>query len=307
VDGTYQANGLEEPGEAGLAGLRVRLGTGACPGAEYAQTASDAEGNFSFETLPDGRYCLTIDANDAANAPILGIGRWTLPASASMLAQAWREVTVAPGRTHRRTGLRWDINGQPVPTAAPPTPTAISTPAGCTDLVGFVSDVTIPDGSPVVAGEAFRKTWRLRNDGTCTWTPAMPWFFSSGERMGGAAVVPFTTTIRPAATVDVSVDLVAPSSRGSYRGYWLLRNDRGLLFGMPSTGVNPIWVEVVVARPGSTVTGGWTAEYFANRTLSGSPALTRRDLAVDFAWEAAGPTRRCHPTPSRALDRSDGL
>lgn len=33
----------------------------------------------------------------------------------------------------------------------------------------FLEDVTIPDGTEVVAGEPFIKTWSLRNSGTCTW------------------------------------------------------------------------------------------------------------------------------------------
>jgi hypothetical protein len=34
---------------------------------------------------------------------------------------------------------------------------------------------------------------------------------------------------------------------------------------------------------------GFTGEYFANRTLSGAPVLTRQDAAIDFAWHDASP------------------
>jgi murein DD-endopeptidase MepM/ murein hydrolase activator NlpD len=37
------------------------------------------------------------------------------------------------------------------------------------DDAAFVADVTIPDGTEVVAGVPFIKTWRLRNRGTSTW------------------------------------------------------------------------------------------------------------------------------------------
>lgn len=166
----------------------------------------------------------------------------------------------------------------------PSTPTGLATPAGCTDLAGLVQDVTFPDGTPVVAGESFRKVWRLRNDGTCTWTPAYAMVFSSGDRMSGAAVVPLGTTVRPGETADLAIDLVGPAAPGTYRGYWLLRNDRGLLFGMPATGVNPLWLQVAAVSPGTTVTGGWNAEYFSNRNLSGAPTLTRHDAAINFTW-----------------------
>lgn len=289
VDGTFQANGLEEPGEPGLAGLQVALADGVCPGIPRATMATDADGGFTFGALSPGRFCLTVDVNDPVNSPRLGLGRWTLPASASLRAQASREIVLAPGEQVAAQDFGWDIDGQPEPTPAPATPTAAATPAGCTDLAGFVEDVTLPDGSPVVAGESFRKVWRVRNDGSCTWTPAYAIVFSSGERMGGSAVMPLGTNVPPGATTNLGVNLVAPTSRGTYRGNWLLRNDKGLLFGMPTTGVNPFWVEVVVASPGSTVTGGWKAEYFANRELRGTPVLSRRDAVIDFAWGSAAP------------------
>lgn len=288
-DSTYQANGLEEPGEPGLAGVRVLLAAGACPGALRSETTSDAEGNFAFDSLPAGRYCLSLDSRSDSNSPILGTGRWTLPSSSGMLASAWREVAVAPGEHLAAQDFGWDIDGLPVPTAAPVTPTAASTPTGCTDLAGLVEDVTFPEGSPVIAGEPFRKIWRLRNDGTCTWNTGYALVFSSGERMGAAAVSPLRTSVRPGSTVDLGIDLVAPTTRGVYRSYWLLRNERGLLFGMPPSGVHPLWLEVVMAAPGTTVTGGWKAEYFANRDLTGAAALTRRDVAVDFGWGSGAP------------------
>ena len=289
IDGTFQANGLEEPGEPGLAGLRVVLAEGGCPGTPLTTTTTGADGDFIFASLLSGLYCLTIDANDPVNNTVLANGRWTLPAATSLRAQAAREVTVAPGDQIPAQDFGWDINSQPATTPSPLPPPNVATPAGCTDLAGSVQDITLPDGSPVIAGEPFRKVWRLRNAGTCTWTPAYALVFSSGERMGGAAVVPLAASIQPGSTVDLAVDLVAPTARGTYRGYWLLRNNKGLLFGTPSTGVNPLWLEVVVAGPGTTVTGGWQAEYYANRDLRGTPALSRRDASIDFSWGNGSP------------------
>jgi hypothetical protein len=288
-DGTFQANALQEPGEPGLAGLRVVLAAGGCPGTPITATTSDADGAFAFESLPEGHYCLTLDANDPANTAVLGRGRWTLPAGASLRAQAGREVTVAAGERIEAQDFGWDIAGQPASPLTPSTPTGVATPAGCTDLAGLVQDVTFPDDTPVVAGESFRKVWRLRNDGTCTWTPAYAMVFSSGDRMSGAAVVPLGTTVRPGETADLAIALVGPAAPGTYRGYWLLRNDRGLLFGMPATGVNPLWLQVAAVSPGTTVTGGWNGEYFSNRNLSGAPTLTRRDAAINFTWGSGSP------------------
>jgi hypothetical protein len=290
ADATYQANGLEEPGEPGLAGLRLLLASGACPGAPLAESTTEGDGAFHFGSLPPGRYCLRLDAREAGNEAVLGPGRWTLPGSASLHTQASRELTVGLGEVIAGQDFGWDIDGLPVPTQAPATPTtATATPAGCTDLAGLVEDVTFPAGSPVIAGETFRKVWRVRNDGSCTWTSGYALVFSSGERMGGEAVVPLKASVAAGATVDLGVDLVAPTARGTYRGYWLLRNDRGLLFGMPTTGVNPLWLEVVVAQAGSTVSGGWQADYFANLELRAPAALSRRDPVIDFDWGSGSP------------------
>ena len=50
----------------------------------------------------------------------------------------------------------------------------------------FVSDVTVPDDTVVPAGSTFVKTWRIRNDGTCTWTPgSYALVFTGGDALSG--------------------------------------------------------------------------------------------------------------------------
>jgi PA14 domain len=44
------------------------------------------------------------------------------------------------------------------------------------------------------------------------------------------------------------------------------------------------------ADPGGCTSSQWRATYFANRTLSGSPAGERCEAAVDYNWGSAGPT-----------------
>lgn len=68
-----------------------------------------------------------------------------------------------------------------------------------------------------------------------------------------------------------------------------------------SRGTHSVRVEYFERTGGATievlwerVSGGalWRAEYFANRTLSGTPALVRYDPAVDFAWKTGSPDSR---------------
>jgi len=133
----------------------------------------------------------------------------------------------------------------PVPPTLPPPPTATPLPPptatpGCSDDSVFVSDVTIPDNTNMAAGASFTKTWRLRNTGTCTWTSNYDIVFVAGNIMGGPASDDLPGNVAPGSTVDISVDLTAPSSNGTHKGSWRLRNDKGVLFG-----VTP-YVQIVV-------------------------------------------------------------
>ena len=110
-----------------------------------------------------------------------------------------------------------------VPTST--VPAATDTPI-C-DLAQFIKDVNIPDGTEFKPNDTFTKTWRLKNIGVCTWS-GYSLVFDSGDAMGGSA----TTPIGSVATnqeIEVSVNLKAPATDGSYRGYWRIKNSAGVL------------------------------------------------------------------------------
>lgn len=117
------------------------------------------------------------------------------------------------------------------------------------DWAKYVADVTVPDGTTFSGGTAFTKTWRLKNNGSCTWTTGYSLVFSSGEKMGGPDAVPLPTTVAPGQTVDISVNLTAPTVGGSYRGFWQLKNASGGLFGIGTTADKPFWVDIKVLKP----------------------------------------------------------
>ena len=128
------------------------------------------------------------------------------------------------------------------PTAAPIIIPTQAAPAGCINSMTFVADVTITDGHQVAPGEHFRKTWRVYNNGTCTWTPQYSFVYVSGDQMSGNNInIP--ATVAMGQTFDLSVDLIAPSSPGTYKGYWQMRAPQGTNFG------ETIWVKIRV--PGS--------------------------------------------------------
>ncbi len=123
-----------------------------------------------------------------------------------------------------------EITPTPSSTSTPaPTNTPISTAtltAVPCNLAFFVTDVTYKDYTPVATGEDFTKIWRLRNVGTCTWTSAYKVTFDHGNGMGVSSNYSQSLpgVVPPGQNVDISVDLSAPTTAGTYRGDWALRD-----------------------------------------------------------------------------------
>jgi hypothetical protein len=133
---------------------------------------------------------------------------------------------------------------QPTQTAQPtmtasPTPTSIP----C-DRAAFVSDVSVPDGTAFLPNAEFTKTWRLQNNGSCTWNSNYALVFDSGDAMNGPTSVNLSGTVAPGQTIDISVNLKAPAEVGTYKGYWKLRNASNAVFGIGQNANNPFWVEI---------------------------------------------------------------
>lgn len=128
------------------------------------------------------------------------------------------------------TGITPSVTSTSEPTATA-TEGATATGTNCTDQYEFVDDITVPDGTEMLPGEEFIKTWRLLNAGTCTWTNQYALIFVSGELMNGTSPLPLTGTTPPGSTVDVSVTLKASGTPGTYQGNWQLINPNEVIFG----------------------------------------------------------------------------
>ncbi len=129
-----------------------------------------------------------------------------------------------------------------IATATPvPAAPAIPVPAvsSCVNAMSFMADMSIPDGHQIAPGEKFTKTWRIYNNGSCTWTGSYGFVFVSGDNMGGPNIM-IPGTVNPGQTVDLSVPMVGPSGEGTYKGYWQMRSPQGQQFGQT------IWVKVRV-------------------------------------------------------------
>ena len=117
-----------------------------------------------------------------------------------------------------------------LPTIKPPAGTVTT---GC-DNSAYISDVTIPDGTVIPAGQSFTKTWKVSNTGTCAWTATYQLIFISGDSLGGKATA-IGTAVSPGQTADVSVVLTSTSATGTITGTWRLSNDKGQPFGTQLT------------------------------------------------------------------------
>jgi len=263
--GGYGANGILEPGEPGLPGVLVRLGAGACPASGLADQFTNGAGRYAFTGLNPGTYCVSIDPGDARNAALLLPGNWSAPAGSGVAAST---VNVLGSEQVSEINFGWDYQFLPplptatsTPTTTPtatvtPTPTRTPTPTPppipC-DWVGFVKDVSVPDGTNFRPDQDFTKTWRLKNLGTCTWTRDYDLVFVSGDRMTGDKVTALKGSVKPGETVDISIELTAPQDPGKYTGYWALRSPAGEIFGMGPDADEAFWVIIRVEKPKAIV------------------------------------------------------
>jgi uncharacterized protein YkwD len=159
--------------------------------------------------------------------------------------------------------------GLTLPTPIPPTASPTSDPLtprptpSCRDSAVFVEDVTYPDNTRLTAGEKFTKTWKLQNTGTCTWT-GYTIAFVSGDKMEAPDSVPVPET-EAKATVDVSIDLVAPSDDGAYTGNFELRDAEGK--SIPLGTELTFWVKIIVGE-GDDTAGTSTEQSIGNCTYT---------------------------------------
>lgn len=176
-----------------------------------------------------------------------------------------------------------------------PVPTATSNCNG----MKFESDVTIPDGTIIAPGQAFTKTWRLKNIGTCAWTPSYAIVFSSGNALNGPATQALTSTVNPGQSIDISVNLTAPATSGDYTSNWKLRDASGILFGqfyvqikaqIPPTATSawvPLFAVTSVSFTNVGGCGGFTTT--ANITANGPGNVTLHWIRSDGATPPVPP------------------
>jgi len=117
----------------------------------------------------------------------------------------------------------------PTPTGAAPTaPLPPPTPTSCAEMQ-LVSNVAVPDNSPIAPNAQFVRTWRVQNSGTCAWFGTLN-FIGTGSQMDGQSPTNLPD-VQVGQTADVSIKLIAPAQPGSYQGTWEARTNDGTILG----------------------------------------------------------------------------
>lgn len=165
--------------------------------------------------------------------------------------------------------------GQALASETPAPSSTAAAAAACTNQATFITDVTIPDGSVITPGAKFTKTWRVRNDGTCTWgtdsSEVVALAFSGGSRMGGPSQVNLPVEVAPGDAVKLSVNLVAPISPGTYTSKWEFLLSDGSLLGLGKEGTAPLTavIRVLSSLTRITFNPGATSDSITGKLSSG--------------------------------------
>jgi ABC-type amino acid transport substrate-binding protein len=143
---------------------------------------------------------------------------------------------------------------QTLATLLPSLPTL--TPPVCVNGMKFVEDITIADNNMknppyIKPGESFVKIWRVKNTGTCNWTPNYHLVYAYGNvfgaQMNGQRIT-IPLNVAPGQVVDLTVNLVAPQEPMVYQGFWQMETDTGSRFGQA------IWVAITTnSNPAAVV------------------------------------------------------
>ncbi len=232
--------------------------------ADFELVASGNQRQFYAMAMPLGAIDLVTEVNVA-------------------LLEIWNDGTMAE---FYKEYLGTDLDQLPevppeieLPEPLPPEPEA------CLDGLAYVQDLNLADNNfttigQVPAGQPFQKGWRLKNVGTCDWTPSFTFVYVAGNtpaaRMGGQPTA-VKAIVSPNQEYDMWVDLVAPVYPGTYIGYWQMTNAENQGFGQR------VWVAVTV--PGSpTPTPLPTQTPTANIQFSANPQSIQQGGASTLSW-----------------------
>ena len=120
---------------------------------------------------------------------------------------------------------------QPTSLASTPRPLEVTAaPGNCVNILSYVEDVSIPDGTIVAPYDKVEKIWRVQNDGTCNWDSTYALRLVGGYELG---VDPdqMLYPARAGTEAEIRLVFIAPAETGVYRSAWQAYDPDGNPFG----------------------------------------------------------------------------
>lgn len=130
---------------------------------------------------------------------------------------------------------------QPLPTTTPipaiftetPTQQIISfTPTStvCTNILSFIDDITVEDGTTFSPNTSIDKQWLVQNDGTCDWDSSYQLKWVGGDPLGATQEQPLYPA-RAGTQATIRMLFTAPLDAGDYESAWQAVDPDGNFFG----------------------------------------------------------------------------
>ncbi len=120
-----------------------------------------------------------------------------------------------------------------------------TSPKDCIDKIGYVTDITIPDGTVLQKGQIVTKTWILKNIGTCPIHENYKILWTDSNLNNPQKMFDFNTKIEPGEEAEVSITFPV-QGQGKTRIGFKIANPDGEVFGLGERRIGDLWIEYEV-------------------------------------------------------------
>lgn len=144
----------------------------------------------------------------------------------------------------------------------------------CENNAEFLNDVSIPADTEVERGDVFVKIWRIRNSGTCTWTPAYHIRYVEGNPIDWQEMA-IGSVVAPGEETEVSITANSPFNPGIYQAWWQIADEQEQPFG------ESLLLRFEAPRPATDIPGYGVIEGDIKYPANGNPAVDVYFLRTD--------------------------
>lgn len=186
------------------------------------------------------------------SAPTTDLNSLRTEVAATVFAQVTQDLALTPSATVPPTPTA-TLPPTSTPTLAPTTlPTeatgATATLTSSTPVIDTANKAewvsqSVADNTTFAPGETFSMTWRIKNVGTTTWTAQYMLRFYSGDAFGVPKEVPLNREVLPGDIVDITLQMKAPTTPGTYSSVWVMATSNRSNFK------EPVYLQIIVALP----------------------------------------------------------